>query len=263
MVAGRCGRRCGWAATAGSVPLGSEPHRSRCRAPFSRRRTRLRSARERHGVQKLPLTYGISAQSLAAALGIALSLGFAALVGTLAVDSAALDGRSGELSSVLSQTNAAVSLQGIVLAGLVIGALGVLADMGVTQAAAVMALRRANVEQSAFALYCGAFTVGRDHLVATTHTLVRTYVGASLPLLLVLRTTGVALPDAFRPTTSPSPSSPRSSAPWRGSFRPPHHHARGCARPAPRRGPSPPARAPGLTLAARFAPSHVTAAAGD
>jgi uncharacterized membrane protein len=39
--------------------------------------------------------------------------------------------------------------------------------------------------------------VGRDHLVATTHTLVLAYVGATLPLLLVLRTTGVALPDAL------------------------------------------------------------------
>ena len=91
----------------------------------------------------------------------------------------------------------AISLQGIVLAGLVIGALGVLADMGVTQASAVMALRRANPTLSAVGLYRGAFTVGRDHLVATTHTLVLVYVGATLPLLLVLRTTGVALPDAL------------------------------------------------------------------
>jgi uncharacterized membrane protein len=145
----------------------------------------------------LGLTYGVSAQSLAASLGIALSLGFAAVVGTLAVDSAMIDGRSGELSTVLSQTNSAISLQGIVLAGLVIGALGVLADMGVTQASAVMALRRANPRLSALGLYRGAFTVGRDHLVATTHTLVLAYVGATLPLLLVLRTTGVALPDAL------------------------------------------------------------------
>jgi uncharacterized membrane protein len=84
-----------------------------------------------------------------------------------------------------------------VLAGLVIGALGVLADMGVTQASAVMALRRANPRLSAFGLYRGAFTVGRDHLVATTHTLVLAYVGATLPLLLVPRTTGVGVTDAL------------------------------------------------------------------
>jgi uncharacterized membrane protein len=61
----------------------------------------------------------------------------------------------------------------------------------------VMALRRANPRLPAIGLYRGAFTVGRDHLVATTHTLVLAYVGATLPLLLVLRTTGVGVTDAI------------------------------------------------------------------
>ena len=143
------------------------------------------------------LTYGVSTQSLAAALGIAGSLGFATVVGTIAVHAAGLDGRSGEFAIALTQTAQGVSLQGIVLAGVVIGALGVLADMGVTQASAVMALRRANPELSAVALYRGAFAVGRDHLVASTHTLVLAYVGATLPLLLVLRASDVAVPDAL------------------------------------------------------------------
>jgi uncharacterized membrane protein len=143
------------------------------------------------------LTYGISLPSQAAALGIAGSLGFAALAGTLAVHEAGLDGRSGELSNALTMTAGNVSLQGIVLAGLVIGALGVLADMGVTQASAVMALRRANPSLSAAGLYRGAFAIGRDHLVATTHTLALVYVGATLPLLLVLQSSGVAVADAL------------------------------------------------------------------
>jgi uncharacterized membrane protein len=59
-----------------------------------------------------------------------------------------------------------------------------------------MALRRANPELSARALFEGAFAVGRDHLVATTHTLVLAYLGASLPLLLGLGAGGVNLTDA-------------------------------------------------------------------
>jgi uncharacterized membrane protein len=78
-----------------------------------------------------------------------------------------------------------------------LGALGVLADMAVTQASAVMALRRANPALQARALFSGAFAVGRDHLVATTHTLVLVYVGATLPLLLVLQSTGVSTTDAL------------------------------------------------------------------
>jgi uncharacterized membrane protein len=144
------------------------------------------------------LTYGISAQSAAAILGIAASLLFAGVAGTIAVHAAQLDGRSGnDLSTFLQQTGSHLSLQGIILAGLVIGTLGVLADMAVTQASAVMELRRANPELEARSIFAGAFRVGRDHLVATTHTLVLVYVGATLPLLLVLQSAGVASTDAL------------------------------------------------------------------
>jgi uncharacterized membrane protein len=143
------------------------------------------------------LTYGLSAQSAAAALGIAGSLLFAALVGTAAVHAAHLDGSQSEYSAALSQAGAGISFEGIVIAGLVIGALGVLADMAVTQASAVMALRRANPELRGRPLFEAAFGVGRDHLVATTHTLVLAYVGATLPLLLVLYSIGSGTSDAI------------------------------------------------------------------
>jgi uncharacterized membrane protein len=141
------------------------------------------------------LTYGLAAQSAAALLGISGSLLFAGVVGTIAVHAARLDGRSSEYSTVLSQANSHISLQGIVLGGLVIASLGVLADMAVTQASAVMALRRANPALRARALFTSSFGVGRDHLVATTHTLVLVYVGATLPLLLVLHSVGVGFTD--------------------------------------------------------------------
>jgi uncharacterized membrane protein len=143
------------------------------------------------------LTYGLSPPSLAACLGIGGSLLFAAAAGTVAVKATALDGGLGELTAYLAGSGRGISLQGLVLAGLVVGALGVLADTGVTQASAVMALRRANPDLRARALFHGAFTVGRDHLVATTHTLVLAYLGASLPLLLGLGAGGVSLTDAL------------------------------------------------------------------
>ena len=97
---------------------------------------------------------------------------------------------------MLQQFTTKVSLQGVVIAGIVIGALGVLADMGVSQASAVMALRRANPGYGPRKLYREAFAVGRDHLAATIHTLVLAYVGASLPLLLVLQSAHAGLFDA-------------------------------------------------------------------
>ena len=140
----------------------------------------------------LLLTYGPGAQSLAAALGIGLSLLLAAIVGRGIVGAAHLDGRTGELPI----STLGVSLQGVVLAGMVIGVLGVLTDMAVSQASAVTALREANPELGPHALYRGAFSVGRDHLAATIHTLVLAYVGAALPLILVLRDSHVGFVDA-------------------------------------------------------------------
>jgi len=58
----------------------------------------------------------------------------------------------------------------VVLAGMIVGALGVLADTAVTQASAVMALRRSNPALSARGLYSAALVVGCDHQSATIHT---------------------------------------------------------------------------------------------
>jgi uncharacterized membrane protein len=145
----------------------------------------------------LILTNGLGAQTLAAALGIGGTLLAGAAAASLAVHFAHLDGRTGDLSIALSQQQHGINLQGVVLAGMVIGALGVLADTAVTQASAVMALRRANPLLGARRLFSGAFTVGRDHLSATIHTLVLAYVGGALPLLLVLRSSGVGLADGL------------------------------------------------------------------
>jgi uncharacterized membrane protein len=145
----------------------------------------------------LLLTNGLGAQTLAAALGIGCTLLAVGGLASFAIPFAHLDGYSGDISLALSQQQHGLSLQGVVLAGMVIGALGVLADTAVTQASAVMALRRANAELSPRAVFRAAFAVGRDHLSATIHTLVLAYVGSALPLLLVLRSSGVGLADGL------------------------------------------------------------------
>ncbi len=145
----------------------------------------------------LILTSGIGPQSLAAALGIGSTLLLVSLLALFAVHFAHIDGRTDELSAYLASVSPNISLQGIVLAGMVIGALGVLADIAVTQASAVMVLRRTDPGLGSGALYRAAFHVGRDHLSATIHTLVLAYAGASLPLLLITHSSGVGLTDAL------------------------------------------------------------------
>jgi uncharacterized membrane protein len=74
---------------------------------------------------------------------------------------------------------------------MVIGALGVLDDVTVSQASTVMALRRADPTLPFKQLYRAALGVGQDHAAATVNTLVLAYVGASLPALLIFGLGGV------------------------------------------------------------------------
>ncbi len=78
-----------------------------------------------------------------------------------------------------------VDLEGLLLGGIIVGALGVLDDVTITQASAVWELRAANPEMGYGALYRSALRIGRDHIASTVNTLVLAYAGASLPLLLI------------------------------------------------------------------------------
>ncbi|HET6508078.1 MAG TPA: YibE/F family protein [Baekduia sp.] len=145
----------------------------------------------------LVLTNGLGAQTLAAALGISVTLALACGLAEAAVTLAHLDGKTDDVTLALGAQNGTVSLTGVVLAAMLVGALGVLADTAVTQASAVMALRRANPTLGVARLYREAFVVGRDHLSATIHTLVLAYTGAALPLLLIMRQSRLPLSDAL------------------------------------------------------------------
>jgi uncharacterized membrane protein len=143
------------------------------------------------------LTNGLGAQTMAAALGITATLLLACALAAAGVQLASLDGRGDDLALALGQHSQSVSLTGVVVAGMIVGALGVLADTAVTQASAVMALRRADPTLSGAALYRAALVVGRDHLSATIHTLVLAYAGALLPLLLVVANAHMSTVDAL------------------------------------------------------------------
>ena len=145
----------------------------------------------------LPLTHGWSARTATAALGTLASL---ALIGVLAVVFAGttrLTGvgeQPGELAAVLGP---GLDLRGLLLAGVVIGALGVLDDVTVTQTSAVWELHRANPAAGLRDLYGSAMRVGRDHVASAVNTLVLAYAGAALPLLLLFALADRGLSDVL------------------------------------------------------------------
>ena len=144
----------------------------------------------------IPLAHGVGPKSVAAILGTAASLLLTVLLALLFTNLAHLTGLSSEEAALLQANESGISLEGLILAGMVIGALGVLDDMTISQASAVMALRAANPAQRFRELYRRGLGVGRDHVTATVNTLVLAYVGAALPILLIFSTGEIGFLDA-------------------------------------------------------------------
>ncbi|MGN9807025.1 YibE/F family protein [Micromonospora sp. L32] len=134
----------------------------------------------------LYLTHGITAQTSVAVLGTLGSLVLTGLLGSLATAATHLTGFGSEEATTLSMYQRDVDLHGLLLAGIIIGSLGVLDDVTVTQAATVTELAHANPGLSRTQLYRAATRVGRAHIASTVNTIVLAYAGASLPLLLLL-----------------------------------------------------------------------------
>jgi uncharacterized membrane protein len=144
----------------------------------------------------MPLSYGLGAKAMAAWLGTAVSLLIAAGLAYAFARIAHLSGAASDESVYLGAAQASVSLQGLLVAGMVIGVLGVLVDLTVSQASTVIALRRVNPSLGFRGLFRGALEVGHDHIAATVHTLVFAYAGASLPVLLIFSVGDTSFADA-------------------------------------------------------------------
>jgi uncharacterized membrane protein len=133
----------------------------------------------------LYLAHGVNVPTSVALLGTFASLAVTALLSLLFVSWSNLTGFSDESALFLTSLGVKVDLQGIVLAGFVIGALGVLDDVTVTQVSAVEELHAAQPNLTRSQLYRSAVTIGRDHISSTVNTLFLAYAGAALPLLLL------------------------------------------------------------------------------
>jgi uncharacterized membrane protein len=145
----------------------------------------------------LPLAHGLRVQTAIALLGTLASLVLTVVLAQVFVGLTALTGLGSDETGLISATVGEVDLRGLLLAGIVIGSLGVLDDVTVTQASAVWELHQADPSASAGTLYRSGLRIGRDHIASTVNTLVLAYVGASLPLLVVYVLAGSSLPDVL------------------------------------------------------------------
>ncbi len=131
------------------------------------------------------LIYGWSLKTHAAVFGILISLIITGVLASIFVTATRLSGFGAEEVSFLQVVTGAINPRGLLLAGILIGAIGVLDDLTISQASAVFELSRANRALGLRDLYRRAMNIGQDHIASTVNTLVLAYVGASLPLLLL------------------------------------------------------------------------------
>lgn len=133
----------------------------------------------------LYLAHGINGRSTTALLGTFVSLLITAGLAVAFVNLAQLSGFTSEEAIFVNVSAGQINLRGLLLGGIIIGALGVLDDVTVTQASAVWELYGANPAQHPRQLYQAAIRIGRDHIASTVNTLILAYAGAALPLMVL------------------------------------------------------------------------------
>ena len=133
----------------------------------------------------LYLCHGLNARTSVAVLGTLFSLMLIGVLGSVFIDWAHLTGNTSDETGVIHSLYPDIEIKGVLLAGVIIGSLGVLDDVTVTQVAAVWELKDADPGANWRKLYGAGMRIGRDHIASVVNTLVMAYAGAALPLLLL------------------------------------------------------------------------------
>jgi len=136
-------------------------------------------------ISGLYLTHGVNPTTTVALAG---TLGALALTLALAAaffSAAQFTGLASEEALTLPLLSSEIKMSSLILGGAVLGALGALDDVTVTQVATIAELRQQNPLLSRRELIAAGIRVGREHIASTVNTLLLAYAGASLPLILL------------------------------------------------------------------------------
>lgn len=138
-------------------------------------------------IVSMGLAHGFNVRTGVALVGTILALILTTLLGGAFTAAMNFTGVATDDAAYLFAVSGGVlDLRGLLLAGLVIGALGVLDDVTVTQAATVWEVYGANERVTFRNLWAAGMRVGRDHVAAVVNTLVLAYAGAALPLFMLI-----------------------------------------------------------------------------
>lgn len=137
----------------------------------------------------LYLAHGFSRQTTVALMATFLTLLITGIISVLFVNAMHLTGLGSEDAYSLKLGSLAIiNFRGLLLGGMLIGALGVLDDVTTGLTASIYELHRANAKLTAWELMGAGLRVGREHVASLVNTLVLAYAGASLPIFIILVT---------------------------------------------------------------------------
>lgn len=145
----------------------------------------------------LYLAHGVNLRTSSALLGTLSAMVLAAALSWLTLKITHVTGLSQEDNTNVATYVQHVSITGLLLAGFIIGSLGVLNDVTITQASAAFELAAIDEEASRREVFTAAMRVGRDHIASTVYTLVLAYAGGALPLLLMFSVAGRSITDVL------------------------------------------------------------------
>jgi uncharacterized membrane protein len=136
------------------------------------------------------LTMGWNRKTVVVSIGTMGGAFVAYLISLIFVDATRLSGLSTEDDRTFFNKNPMLDPRGLLFAGIIIAAVGVLEDVAVSIASGVSEVRRANPKIGFKELFTAGMIIGRDHMGALANTLVFAYVGASLSTLLLYQQFG-------------------------------------------------------------------------
>lgn len=140
------------------------------------------------------LAHGVNKKTASAVLSTFISLTITGILGFLFVKGFHLTGLGDENNVFLQIGNLKINSQGLLLGGIIIGALGVLDDVTTAQSAAIFELHKLDKKLSITDLFSKGYVIGREHIASVVNTLILAYAGASLGLFVMF---------VFNPTNTP------------------------------------------------------------
>lgn len=138
------------------------------------------------------LVFGWTLKTHITLCGILFSILITGILAVYFVDFARLNGLGDENAMYLLQQSNQMNIKNLLIAGIIIGSLGVLDDLVVGQTSTVIEIYRADPGLSLIERFKRSMNVGRDHVAATVNTLVLAYLGASLSLFLIFSQSNMA-----------------------------------------------------------------------